>query len=271
MSDLDGTLLGDDILVSAETTQKLNEAIRLGAFFTVATARGASTALELVKNININVPMVLMNGVFIYDAINGNYLNYERIEPEICDIIAAKIKACDADCRMFVFNGEGLDVYSNSVRVFDEIKSTAVPIHKNIMPMEEFDKGIQLGKTVSFVLVKDFDTLSPIYRQIKDMEGISSFFYEDVYSPNTFWLEIYSHGVNKASALEKLRDYGQFDEIVAFGDNMNDIEMLRYADLGCAVANAISAVKKEADRVLSLDNTNDAVANFVLDMVKADG
>ena len=52
--------------------------------------------------------------------------------------------------------------------------------------------------------------------------------------------------------------------IVAFGDNINDIPMLKSADLAVAVANCVDEVRAVADIVIG-PNTDDSVARFILD------
>ena len=66
--DLDGTLLDSRASVSDTTVRVLNELISSGGYFSFATARTAVTAVPLTEKININVPVVLMNGVCVYDT-----------------------------------------------------------------------------------------------------------------------------------------------------------------------------------------------------------
>ena len=56
------------------------------------------------------------------------------------------------------------------------------------------------------------------------------------------------------------------EEIVAIGDNNNDLDMLRYAGLGVAVGNAVSAAKQAAQR-LTASNDEDGVARLIEELV----
>ena len=56
------------------------------------------------------------------------------------------------------------------------------------------------------------------------------------------------------------------DEIIAIGDNNNDLDMLRYAGLGVAVDNAVPAAKEVADR-LSASNNDDGVARLIQEII----
>ena len=61
ISDLDGTLLTPECKVSDETASALNTMIANGLFFTVATARSASSAAPLLEKLNLRLPVILMN------------------------------------------------------------------------------------------------------------------------------------------------------------------------------------------------------------------
>lgn len=66
------------------------------------------------------------------------------------------------------------------------------------------------------------------------------------------WLDFMTPGVNKARTLEQIMKQEQIprEEVIAFGDNMNDIDMIQYAGIGYAVANAADPVRRAADRLV---------------------
>ena len=83
ISDLDGTLLNDKQVISEESIDILNELISQGLQFTIATARSYNSAAKLLEKIDFKLPLVFMNGVFIYDPvakknIKSNFLSPER-------------------------------------------------------------------------------------------------------------------------------------------------------------------------------------------------
>lgn len=95
---------------------------------------------------------------------------------------------------------------------------------------------------------------------------LKNLFAEDLHlyrSKNTY-LEINTKSVSKASAIEVLRQSFQVkvEEIIAFGDNWNDIEMLRYVGHGVAMENAPDGVKKYADEIAP-KHTEDGVAQML--------
>ena len=69
VSDMDGTLLNSNSVLSQYTTDKLNELIaNEGVLFTVATARTPATVVSLMSNIKATVPFIVMTGAALWDS-----------------------------------------------------------------------------------------------------------------------------------------------------------------------------------------------------------
>ncbi len=268
ISDLDGTLLNNNKEISKSSIDKLNKAISSGVYFTIATARSASTAIDIVKDIKINAPIIMMNGVFVYDISTGKYLHHNSIAKDICHDIIDILSPVHHLTRMFGFNGEGMEVYCTSGKLYTQLKSDEIKPHKEIVHIASFHEKTTDLPVVSFVVVGDFQELSPVYRLIQHRQDISTVFYEDVYDKGCFWIEIYCKDVTKAKGASFVKDWCKAKSVVGFGDNLNDIDLMEYADIGCAVANALEPVKKSADIVLEETNHQDAVANFIMEQIK---
>ena len=87
VSDLDGTLLNSDALLNKDVPERLNRLIDKGLCFTVATARTYATVNSIVKDVHLTYPMILMNGVMIYDPVNKCCINAEIIERDSVEYI----------------------------------------------------------------------------------------------------------------------------------------------------------------------------------------
>ncbi|KAG0306808.1 hypothetical protein BGZ98_001673 [Dissophora globulifera] len=81
---------------------------------------------------------------------------------------------------------------------------------------------------------------------------------------NAFFLEIAAAGVNKGLGLQKYCEANRIprENVVAFGDLLNDAEMLQYAGLGLCMGNGHESVKRLADRVIET-NADDGVAKEI--------
>lgn len=81
VSDLDGTLLNDSSILSPVTERTLNELIADGALFTIATARTPATAVDLMRNVNTNIPFIVMAGCALWDNGRRDYISARTICP----------------------------------------------------------------------------------------------------------------------------------------------------------------------------------------------
>ena len=264
MSDLDGTLLKSDKTISEYSLNTINEAMEKGALFSVATARSFVSAHRLIKGLNVNAPMVMMNGVFIYDKQKDEYLKYEQIDKKTIHHIVELFDKYKKGGRMFAFDGKKLIVYTvgENLRNFSEDEDFENEYRK-IVYVKDFISHCDDYPIVSFVLIDSFENLRDIFADLRYNPDVSPCFYQDIYHPENYWLEIYSGNVNKANAVNYVKEYLKADRLTVFGDNINDIPMLEEADNAVCVYNAISKAKDNANTLLTLTNDEDAVAKYM--------
>ena len=79
-----------------------------------------------------------------------------------------------------------------------------------------------------------------------------------------FYIEVVDNGIDKGSSLARLCESLHIDvkEVIAFGDEMNDLTMLQYAGSGVAMGNAVKPIKLIAD-VVTLSNDDDGIAHIL--------
>lgn len=123
------------------------------------------------------------------------------------------------------------------------------------MREEIFKKDI-----LKFVIIeeKNPSILDEIRKELRKVQGIkitSSW-------PNN--IEVMNEGVDKGNAVKILAEKMNIDreDIIAFGDNYNDIEMIKFAGLGVAMGNAEEFIKQEADYVTDT-NQDSGVAKAI--------
>lgn len=82
-------------------------------------------------------------------------------------------------------------------------------------------------------------------------------------------LEIVAQGVNKGNILKELADYLKIapSEVMAIGDQENDLSMIEFAGIGVAMGNAVPQVKAKADQITA-DNNHDGVAEAIYQFIK---
>ncbi len=89
VTDLDGTFINSNAKVSDISAEIISDFTKNGNFFTFATARTASSAVEIMKNVNINAPCILMNGVSIYNIKEKKYIKNEYFSKD------AALRTCE--------------------------------------------------------------------------------------------------------------------------------------------------------------------------------
>ncbi|MDE5810234.1 MAG: HAD hydrolase family protein, partial [Muribaculaceae bacterium] len=86
--------------------------------------------------------------------------------------------------------------------------------------------------------------------------------YPDIFDPTTALIEVFAPEVSKAAAVKRLQESVGADRLVVFGDNLNDLSMMKVADVAVAVENAQPEVKQHADVVIAA-NDFDSVARYI--------
>ena len=262
ISDLDGTLLSPEPAVTEKTAEIINGLTAKGMNFTFATARSIYSAIPITAALDINVPCILMNGVSIYDIKNECYIKNEFIEPADSAAVLSAFARHGVQCFMYRIDKEILTCYyseltSKVMRSFAEVRKNNYK--KPFVQCRLEDHADEY--TVYFTTTGPYEELYPVKEEVENIKGVDHAFYLDVYN-NSWYLEVFSHRASKANGLAFLRERYGFDEIAAFGDNLNDLPMFAQADLKIAVGNAREEVKEEADIIIGT-NSEDGVANWL--------
>ena len=266
ISDLDGTLLSPEPEITALTAEIINSLTAKGMNFTFATARSIYSAIPITSALDINVPCILMNGVSIYDIKNRRYVKNEFIDPAASAKLLEAYKRHGVECFMYRIDNGALTCYyeqltSRVMRSFAEVRK-----HRYKKPFVQCRlEDCADEYTVYFTTRGKYDQLLPVKLEAERIAGVDIAFYLDVYD-DSWYLEIFSHKASKSNGLRFLREEYGFDEIVAFGDNLNDLPMFRQADIRVAVENARDEVKAAADIVIGA-NGNDGVAKWLFDEI----
>lgn len=259
--DLDETLLGDDSKVPTINIDAIKKADELGIKFVPATGRGHRTITQILHELMLedkeNEYIISFNGGAIVENKGYKMLRFHGLEFDLAKKlfeVGIKNNLCVhvyTEKDVFVFNiNEGEKEYINNRLVGYVDKE-----EKSI----EFLKGIKISKILFQHLDKKY--LNTIENKIKPItEGKVTV----TYSSNRY-IEFNSIGVNKGQAVIELGEILGIkrEEIIAIGDNFNDLSMLESAGLSVAVNNAVPEIKKIVNYVCEADNNEGAVAEVI--------
>lgn len=261
-TDLDGTLLRSDKSISDESAQLLNRLTDDGVLFTFATARSYSSASPLLKKLRLNCPAVTFNGVFVVDPKDGRHIvenNFTGSALAIAvdyfnrnDLAPLVYSYIDGRERVSFLQDRLSDVYGYvSTRQGDQ----------RLRPVKTREELFQ-GRVFYFTLLDPRTDIAELDSVFSRENGFAVNFMPDTYNKDEIWYEIFSVNASKASALLQVMEITRADRLVCFGDNNNDLSMIRSADTGVAVSNACDELKAAADIAIG-SNDEGAVPRFI--------
>lgn len=267
VTDLDGTLLSTDSKVSPRSAEIITECVRRGALFTCATARTPATVEVLLRHTLTSAPAIMMTGAATWDLRSHRFITTHLID----DDTAAR---CTEICRRHgllpmiytVTSDERLDVYVHGRPEGPSEKFIADRQHlqyKRFHMLPLTDAPDFYPRTIIIFVIGDAAVIKAAAEEMSDMEGCTAVPYPDIFNPRVAMIDIYAAGVSKAEAVMKLKKDMGADWLTVFGDNLNDIPMMRVADCAVAVENALPEVKAAAHEIIG-PNTSDSVAKYIL-------
>ncbi len=263
ISDLDGTLLNEKGEITQTTADILNQHIAKGGLFTIATARMPYTCDTRLAKIELQMPAILMNGVMLYDFKNKKYLSHTPIAPHVYRDILAAVTKHQCQCYVYTYKNEGLHLY---------FEDDALDV-ENQYYHERAQKGcLFAGQITSFeqILNEDIvyiaalgekEQMLKLQAEIETMEGVGSSGYINIYNGG-YCLEIFSCAANKATRAKELKQTYGADTLISFGDNYNDVKVMKASDECYAPQNALDEIKAFATGILPSHN-EDGVARFI--------
>ncbi|MEJ5260944.1 MAG: HAD family hydrolase [Anaerohalosphaeraceae bacterium] len=268
VSDLDGTLLRNDGTLSETSRRRLCELLEAGVNFTVASARTWSEIVPLLKGVPLRLPVIAVNGAFLSDFATGRALQVKAIEKNLAEAVYEEIRR--AGLAPFIC---GFDGRSDKLYYQDLLNEQMHWFHGVLMEhsrarlcrMEPLEKVLSL-QVVSFAVMGEDRQVELLARCLEKKYGkrLECFHFQNPYSNGHWWLTIHDAAACKSKAVAELaRMYGfAMDNVVVFGDHINDIQMFRNAGRAVAVANAHESLKLYADEIIA-SNEEDAVVDYI--------
>lgn len=259
VTDMDGTLLNGDHQISEKNKAALKYASEKGINVAIATGRIYESTIKYAKELGIKTPIICCNGALIKES-SGEIIYESIIDNHICNKIIDVLEKnniyyqCFTDDTIFTTHiNEWLRKYQMqedlNIKIIESDNIKEKIIGKNILKFLVIESNLEL-------LCKVEEDL----KNIEDIELTKSFFDN---------IEVMKKGVNKGSAVESLGKYLGIDksEIITFGDNHNDLSMIKYAGMGIAMGNAENIVKENAN-FITCKNTEDGVAKALNEILK---
>lgn len=230
--DVDDTIMRnhDFSTITKELRSEIKRLSEKGIKIRIATGRTFDSAKRILDELGLNDTTILYNGALARDSY-GNIVYEENLNKEKVD------KLIDLSRDMNIH----LNLYKDGMVYFEKETFLGMRyINQNKIKYEIIDlktlnqsnKGIFMGEYEELLLLKE--------RIEKEVKGVSPVF------SKTCYLEVLSEGVSKGSAIEnvaKLENI-ELENIMAFGDQWNDLAMLQKVGYGFLMGNANEDIKK---------------------------
>ncbi|MFD1775577.1 Cof-type HAD-IIB family hydrolase [Paenibacillus rhizophilus] len=264
-SDIDGTLLNSRHQITPDTKTIIQEVKDRDIPFVLVSARMPSGILSLQQELEINAPVICYSGALV---LGGSDVHGGR---ETLHSIGLNNNSVRAMLHIVStgFPGISLSLYSHDQWIVGDQSDPWVVQEQEIIKVDpterELSSYIEEDHEIHKILCMGSpDEINRLDRTLQSVvPGIS------IYKSKDTYLEIMDEMVSKSYAIRELEEVFHISnrELMAIGDNYNDIDMILYAGLGIAMGNAPEEVKRIADKVTlsnDEDGLKDGIERFVL-------
>jgi HAD superfamily hydrolase (TIGR01484 family) len=230
--DMDGTVLNEDQLVSEANRQAIAAAIEAGVTVMFSTGRGIHSARPFIDELKLQSPIVTINGGEVWRAPDDLY---KRHLMDAKWIRQMHEMAIEYDSWFWAYAIEGVYNRDNWPGDIDQIE------------------WLKFG-----YYSENLEKLSAIRKELESWRVF------EISNSHPFNLEMNTLGISKASGLMDICGLMgiEMSEVIAMGDSLNDLAMIRTAGLGVAMGNAQDEVKQAAD-IVTASNVEDGVARII--------
>ena len=252
-SDMDGTLLNSEHFISDENVTAIKNAQKENIEFSIVTGRAYFETIDILKSNNIKASIIAMNGAISYDK-KGEITNIFPLDKKNSLFIIKEAKKLNISFGVFNKNC----FYLKNVKDY-------IDAFKNLI--------IDQGHTPNMKKITDEIKNRQKLGYIKEVTNPENYLNSKeifVMSSGSKNLEILSSKASKGKALEiycKNKNIS-LNNLMAIGDNTNDLSMIEKAYYSVAMKNANSILKQKAKFISDYDNNNSGVGRMIKKLIK---
>ena len=256
--DLDGTLLNDQHEISEKNKKALARLKEEGCEVVLATGRSDLLIKEYIQELHLQIPVISCNGALIRNPMTKEI--YKK-EPMPADLVEKIIKICHEKKLIYMaYSSDFIYTIPNERLAYFEMRNQQLDAQCQI-PFKVSQAVTEIAADEIYkvlIIENDQAQFQAIQRDFLSLEGL------EVVQSSKGLLDLMAQGVSKKAGLAFLAGHFKItmDQIVAFGDNYNDMEMLKAAGKVITTANAVAEIKAIADYI-SLSNNESGVGHAI--------
>ncbi|MCF6339759.1 MAG: HAD family hydrolase [Sulfurimonas sp.] len=264
ITDLDHTFLRNDLTLSSFTKEIWNEMAK-NSIATVATARTYKKTAQFLRGIDINTPMILLDGA-LTATIDKKIIDTKFINKEIADTIIDEGGKFGTYPFVLALADKNLNESFLYSTILNESQIKVLKNYSNDDNLVECRDIRGMDDNFKIVYMGGESLLRKLTLHLKSIFGetLKYILAPEAYT-GCYFLTILHKDADKSHGIKSINEYVDFEleQLSVFGDNFNDIGMFEIAGKSIAVANAQEGVKKVADIVLEDTNNEDGVAKYL--------
>jgi Cof subfamily protein (haloacid dehalogenase superfamily) len=239
--DLDGTLLGPDKTISPENIAAVDRLHQSGVTVIIASGRRHQNSVRFQRQLRLSGPIIACQGGLIRDGESGNVIEAHFLPQSVTRQIIGEAEK--RDIQVIYYHLDHLYVAERNNQ-WVHLYEARVGERAEILPnLDQLDGR----RALKLVWYGDPEILNKIRPEMSAHYGEKV----DILSTERENLEFMPRGINKATALAKVAaELGvRPDQVLAFGDGENDVQMLAWAGMGVAMSHGSQAAINAAKRV----------------------
>jgi len=239
ISDLDGTLLSPSNKLEQNVLYTIEKYKSTGGHFTIATGRPLVTALPILEELQIDLPVILCNGAVI--AKRNEII--EQHSFQLSEFSQLLIEAHESGLTVLLFCETDVFIFEHTADSIVYEKKEVISC--KLLPIEEMN-WLHL-KAEKVILMGNFDTSKSIWD--KHLESVGDRF--EAFQSEYNYLEIVDKSCSKGNAVSIVAEKLGIakEHIMTIGNELNDLPMYSRSGIGVAVANSREDLKAAADYV----------------------
>ncbi|TVP92517.1 Cof-type HAD-IIB family hydrolase [Alkalibacterium sp.] len=256
--DLDGTTLNDQSEISNETKSVLANLRRKGHIVSIVTGRPYRNSYYYYDELKLDTPIVNFNGAWCHIPSQLDWShNYHKTLSKELALSMLSLKS-NPEVQLIAAESQRSIYIEGEYIPYPDFFPEGIQVSKQLRPEILTEDPTSVGV---FTTTRDYQP----YIEQKIIEQYDGAVEVRMWGGDTPCLEVVAAGVQKALGLERIASYYGIDrkDILAFGDQENDYEMIQYAGHGVVMANGIQSLKNIADDITAVTNHEHGVANYL--------
>ena len=258
---MDGTLLGRDGNISTENKEAIAQACSLGVKVSLSTGRTLQSGLKVINQLPLDGYHIFFDGALVTDPEQNKEVYIQLISKRLVREAVEFAHVNEINLELFSATQYFIEreTWASDIRRQYFGILPALTDFTNIWERERIIKG-----TVAVSSAEERAKADSLCRRFEgDLDNLTFSWTSTPAYPNVDFVNIVARGVSKGRALEALTSYLAIPlaEVMAIGDERNDVSLLATAGLAVAMGNAAAEVKAVADYItLDVDRSGVAAA-----------